>query len=146
MPAYAYLFKSGVVEGPALLAYLDSLGSDTPLDRVDSNQHWRPRGEAMIAEPIQQRRLFAQWCAACHGTAGRGEGAAGVSLVTKPHDPLRRPWAHVSAEADPENERLELARLIKFGLPGTAMAGHEYLTDDAVLSLAVYLQTVRAEK
>jgi hypothetical protein len=40
---------------------------------------------------------------------------------------------------------LALARLIKFGLPATAMAGHEYLDDATVVSLAQYVQALHRD-
>jgi cytochrome c oxidase cbb3-type subunit 2 len=36
---------------------------------------------------------------------------------------------------------LELARLIKFGLPGSPMAGHEALSDSDALGLARVVRT-----
>jgi cytochrome c oxidase cbb3-type subunit 2 len=36
-----------------------------------------------------------------------------------------------------------VARIIKFGLPGTPMAGHEYLRDDEVVSLARHVRTLQ---
>jgi len=146
MPSYAYLFKSSTNEGPALLAYLDSLSGHSLVDRVENTREWRPRSDATIVELPQQRRLFAHWCANCHGAAGRGDGIIGTSLVPKPRDLVASSWVHIAVDADPESERLALACLIKFGLPGTAMAGHEYLNDDAILSLAAYLQTMRTGK
>jgi cytochrome c oxidase cbb3-type subunit 2 len=38
--------------------------------------------------------------------------------------------------ANPADLELTVERIIKFGVPGTAMAGHEYLQDKEVLSLA----------
>jgi cytochrome c oxidase cbb3-type subunit 2 len=35
-----------------------------------------------------------------------------------------------------------LARIIKFGLPGTPMAGHEYLPDGDVAGLAWFVRTL----
>ena len=37
-----------------------------------------------------------------------------------------------------------LARLIKFGLPGSPMAGHETLPDPDILSLAAYVKSLHA--
>jgi len=35
------------------------------------------------------RKLFSQYCAACHGAGGRGDGPAAVSLTKRPEDLTR---------------------------------------------------------
>jgi cytochrome c oxidase cbb3-type subunit 2 len=146
MPSYAHLFEAGRGEGEALLAYLDSLGEDTAIVRWEERQRWLPVPEATVFPAERQQGLFAQWCAGCHGPAGRGDGAVAARLTVKPRNLAADAWHSIPAGADPAAERLGLARLIKFGVPGTVMAGHEYLDDDTVLSLAAYLQTLRAKK
>jgi hypothetical protein len=44
----------------------------------------------------------------------------------------------------PQERELHLARLIKFGVPGTAMAGREYLPDEDVVSLARFVAGLQA--
>jgi cytochrome c oxidase cbb3-type subunit 2 len=122
------------------LAYLDTLGGETIVEHQEAASAWRPVATAQLADNAAQRRLFARWCAGCHGENGRGDGPVATQLVNKPRDLTRDAWRFVPAGAD---EKLALARLIKFGVPGTAMAGREYLPDEAVLSLAAYLQTLR---
>ncbi len=146
MPSYAYLFKSGRSEGGALLAYLDTLGGGQVVERWASNQLWQSLPEKQLFPVDQQRRLFGQWCASCHGAAGLGDGPAAAALANQPRNLVADAWRRIPAGTDLVTERLALARLIKFGVLGTAMAGHEYLDDDTVLSLATYLQTLRAKK
>ena len=139
MPSYAHLFADDGGRGEALLAYLDSLGGEAIVARQEAANAWRPAA-VPITDAAAQRRIFMQWCAGCHGESGRGDGPVAARLANKPRDLTRDAWRFVPAGAD---ETLALARLIKFGVPGTAMAGREYLGDEAVLSLAVYLQTLR---
>ena len=67
-------------------------------------------------------------------------------LTTRPRNLVEDAWRHIPPGSEAAAERLALSRLIKFGVAGTAMAGREYLSDDAILSLVAYLQTLRAKK
>jgi mono/diheme cytochrome c family protein len=44
------------------------------------------------AVPQEARDLFASRCAACHGAAGRGDGAAAASLTPKPRNYTDATW------------------------------------------------------
>ncbi|MDB6165717.1 MAG: hypothetical protein JWQ83_857 [Lacunisphaera sp.] len=145
MPSYARLFAPGHTEGGALLAYLASLGADTFEERSAEMWRWQPAAGAKIFPAEKQHMIFGQWCASCHGADGQGGGPGAIALVNKPRDLVAEAWRFVPAGAGPAAEQLALARVVKFGVPGTAMAGREYLADDAVLSLAAYLQTLRAK-
>jgi cytochrome c oxidase cbb3-type subunit 2 len=140
MPAYGHLFSGGSGDGEALLAYLDSLGADAGPDRWGTARQWRPAARRRAILPDEQARLFAQWCAPCHGDGGRGDGPLATHLLLRPRDLAGEPWRFVPAG---EDEALALARLIKFGAPGTAMAGREYLPDDEIAALAAYVQALR---
>lgn len=133
MPGYAHLFDgTDASDGEALVAYLASLGADTIPARLTAIAAWRPAADA-VADPVRARRLFHQLCTPCHGEAGRGDGPLAARLSVRPPDWPAQGWRHVAAAADVE---LALARIVKFGLPGSPMAGHEYLPDADVLGLA----------
>jgi cytochrome c oxidase cbb3-type subunit 2 len=57
---------------------------------------------------------------------------------------VQRPWRHLPEGLTPQERELHLARLIKFGVPGTAMAGREYLPDEDVVSLARFVAGLQA--
>ena len=61
-------------------------------------------------------------------------------LTNPPRNLVTESWRFQAATADRAREQLALARLIKFGQPGTTMAGREYLTDVEVVALAAYVQ------
>ncbi|MBL9216165.1 MAG: cbb3-type cytochrome c oxidase subunit II [Opitutaceae bacterium] len=145
MPAYAHLFAPGDSRGDALLAYLESLGAGTLVERVEAVAKWQPEAELRMADAARQRRLFVQWCVPCHGPEGRGDGPAAGGLGMRPRD-LTGPRLHISAGLAPAEEWLALARIIKFGIPGTAMAGREYLPDEAITALATYVQGLKEKK
>jgi mono/diheme cytochrome c family protein len=139
MPSYAHLFRPGDERGPALVEYLGSLGADTLAVRLAEVQAWTPPAEA-VADPVRGTALFSQLCVNCHGTEGRGDGRLAARLSVKPPDWTRDPWRHVAGG----DEATALARIIKYGLPGSPMAGHEYLRDGEVVSLARHVADLHA--
>jgi hypothetical protein len=50
---------------------------------------------------------------------------------------------HVAVDATPAQLRMDIARMTKFGLKGTDMAGHEYLPDEQVMAIADYVADQR---
>jgi cytochrome c oxidase cbb3-type subunit 2 len=84
--------------------------------------------------------LFARHCAACHGPDAMGDGKLAPALGKPPANLRRGPFLW-----SPNGPELEtrLARIIKFGVPGTDMPGHETLTDAQVLALARYVLGLR---
>lgn len=129
MPSYAHLFAAGDGRGDDLVAYLASLGAGTEEARSATVAAWRPAAGAVVDER-RGAECFARLCVQCHGKDGRGDGVVAGKLAGRVADLAR-------AGMDRDEERL--ARLIKFGRPGTAMAGHEVLTDEALVSLARYV-------
>jgi cytochrome c oxidase cbb3-type subunit 2 len=143
MPAYGYLFRPGRgPDGEALVAYLGSLGADSRLQWRDEANRWRPTPVATDSLRAPARD-YTEYCAGCHGVSGHGDGSLARRLGTPPRDLVRAGWISFPAAARGETERLALARIIKFGLPGSAMAGHEWLADAEALALAAYVQALR---
>lgn len=142
MPSYRHLFTGEARDGEALLDYLDSLGADAIVERWAGVQQWAPAAVSPRSLE-QQRQLFMQWCAPCHGPGGRGDGPVAARLSVPPRDLVAAPWRLVGKAAGEAAERLALERTIKFGLPGTPMAGREYLSDSDVSALATYVRTLR---
>jgi cytochrome c oxidase cbb3-type subunit 2 len=131
MPDYDYLFADGDPRGEALVAYLGSLGRETLAARVAASATWRPTAAAGAVPDGRSGRLFAELCSGCHGPNGQGDGVLVDELSVRPPDFSRDAWRRAgdgSAEV--------VARIIKFGVPGTPMAGHEYLSDADVVALA----------
>ena len=104
--------------------------------------NWQPVPGAPVP-PGLPARLFQEYCSACHGPAGRGDGPLVPQLARPPRDLTRAAWIFLSRSEPAGAERLVLARIIKFGLNGSEMAGREYLTDAEVVALAAYVQTMR---
>ncbi len=140
MPAYAHLFAGGDGRGDALVAYLGSLGAETREARRAQTAAWMPRAGEELA-PAKAQGLFQRLCTPCHGGTGRGDGPLAGRLSYPPPDWTRVPWRHVLPGPDGDRA-VALARVIKFGLPGLAMAGHEYLPDGDVMGLVSHVQAL----
>ncbi len=134
MPSYGHLFAAGDRRGEALVAYLASLGDGTAGEHWGAAFAWQPAATTDMS-PAEAARLFAQNCVQCHGAEGRGDGPLVARFVVPPPDWTRDPWRRV-----PEGDETGLARVIKFGSPGTAMAGHEAFTDAEILGLARHVK------
>lgn len=135
MPSYAHLFAPGDDRGEALVAYLASLGADTGEARGEDVAHWRPAAGVAVISPHEAGRLFRANCAPCHGVDGRGDGPVAARLQLRPADWRTESWRRI-----PAGDEEALARLIKFGAPGTAMAGHESFADGEIVGLARHVR------
>ncbi|HKV08668.1 MAG TPA: cytochrome c, partial [Thermoanaerobaculia bacterium] len=138
----AHLFAGDGQRGRDLVAYLSGLGTETAVDR------WAITGAEAVPpppappSPARGAALFAQYCTACHGREGRGDGP----LAGKLNDPranLRKP-GFASLKKGPDAEPLDraLARVVRHGLPPTSMPGHEWLTDQQVADLVAFVKTL----
>ena len=106
---------------------------------------WRPTSTPAPAHASRERgaKLFATWCAGCHGEAAQGNGPLAGSLGGS-YTNLRRSGFHaltVGRGAE-EPEKLALARIVRHGLPATSMPGHEWLGDRQVADLVAFLRTL----
>ncbi len=148
MPSYAYLFrgKPGINNrGDDLIAYLSSLKSP------DSAQHlqqvaasWQPSSASnAAANHLNGAALYAHFCATCHAPNGYVRTRWRGSFKTLPPDLATASLRHIPAALNPTQQRLALAKIIKFGVPNTDMAGHEYLPDAQIIALAEEVQAMR---
>lgn len=140
MPSYAYLFAKGDQCGPALVAYLQSLGRTNIVDRYLAAANWEPSPAATAAaEKLDGEALLKQNCFTCHSLNGATRLTWKSAFAKLPPDLKRGPFALVPASAAPVWRRRRIAEIIKFGLPGTDMPGHEYLSDAVIAAMARYL-------
>jgi len=137
MPSYAPLFVNG--RGEDLIAYLQSTG--VGWIRAGNAADWSPAKPADAAQAPTGQRLFADLCTACHGVAGRGDGPLAGGLSKPPVNLVAGPFVWT---AGTEALELRAARVVKFGILGTDMAGHEVLTDAEVQALTQWLLHLRA--
>lgn len=144
MPSYAYLFDGDSARGESLLDYVDGLGIEGYDKWEQYRSGWTPLQSLSSGNGGAGRSLYAQHCAACHGSSGEGNGPAAGELATPPRDLTERgQWRWVQNGND--NMELELARLIKFGRPGTSMPGTEWLSDEELRDVIAFLSTIRKD-
>ncbi len=150
MPSFAPLFRAQPQQGtdtPAtptrgddLIAYLETLH---PTDPAAAAQHraaelaWRP-APTPAATPSHGAALFANECATCHAPTGATRTQWRASFHHLPTNLSTGPYYDLTPSTTP----LQLAQIIKFGIPATDMPGHEYLSDADIASLTLYLQQI----
>ncbi len=147
MPSYAYLFRDDDPRGEALLDYLQSLGEENREQWLQFIASWQPEVSLSGGDPVEGERLYREYCAGCHGARGRGNGPVATQLEPAPRD-LAQPsgWIWVTPNLAGADRRLELARLIKFGRPGTSMAGTEWLEDRDLANLIGFVDELEQNK
>jgi cytochrome c oxidase cbb3-type subunit 2 len=62
-----------------------------------------------------------------------------------PPDLTVGPYLDLQSSTAPAQQMDRLARIAKFGIPGTDMPGHEYLSDQEIASLSLRLTQVIAQ-
>jgi cbb3-type cytochrome oxidase cytochrome c subunit len=138
MPSYAHLFDSG--KGDDLVRYLKESGVSRMASVVERSSKWVPAG---LAGRGDGKALFLRHCAACHGTTGGGQGPLSLEFARGPTNLKEGPFAWTPAGEDLD---LRIARVIKFGIPGSDMPGHEVLRDEDVLDLKDHVLSLRGKK
>jgi cytochrome c oxidase cbb3-type subunit 2 len=86
--------------------------------------------------------LFEHLCATCHDAGGEVRFYGGLNKL--PPDLTTTAWSHVPNNASRQQVELQLMRIIKYGVPETNMAGHEYLNDAQLRALADYVLSRRS--
>lgn len=142
MPSYAHLFSGDGRRGRDLVSYVASLGEP------DGAERWELTARGRIDPPAppsaaRGATLFATYCAVCHGNGGRGDGRY-AKQIGDPYLNLSKPGFH-SVPPDALEEPA-LARIVRYGLPPTAMPGHEWLADQQIADLVAYVLTLPARE
>lgn len=140
MPSYAHLFRDGDTRGDSLVMYLSSLGAAMQADRIEEIRAWSPSGVHTPPSADRGQLTFERYCFVCHGKAGKADGPL-ASIFNQPGmDLTKGPFMHVTAGLAPRDESVALARVVKFGIPGLNMPGHEYFTDRDIVDVVAYVR------
>jgi cbb3-type cytochrome oxidase cytochrome c subunit len=133
MPSFAFLFEDA--RGNDLVAYLCSLHGSGEQEQLKREAAWSPAASASgSTSPRDGQLVYEQHCATCHDAKG----------ATRTH--WMTAWRRVPetlAElraSDVNHSSSESARIVKFGIPGTDMPGHEYLSDHQIASVVLWLR------
>jgi len=142
MPSYAHLFNAGESKGENLIDFLMDQGLKNYSERFDEIQGWFLKDLELSANQAKEgQRLFLEHCSTCHGYSGLGDGPMSRQWMRAPANLVQGPFPY-TGQGDREQT---LARIVKFGIPGTDMPGHETLEDAEVLGLVNYLIELRAQ-
>lgn len=143
MPAYAHLF--GDDRGDALLAYVETLGATNLEARLKIQSAWHLSGQT-TGDNLDGAQLVQEFCLTCHSATGAARQAWGKSFKRLPPAFASGPFAYAPATVNAEWRRTRIAEIIKFGLPGTDMPGHEYLSDVEISAMAGHIVSLAEPK
>jgi cytochrome c oxidase cbb3-type subunit 2 len=138
MPSFSILFRDR--RGDDLVAYLSSLHGANAQQHIAQESHWQPSDTALReADSSDGQRLYGRYCATCHTPNGRTLEAWQSSFRNIPTDLTRNPLQAVPASASRQEQLIHLAKITKFGIPATDMPGHEYLPDQQIASISLWV-------
>ncbi len=143
MPSYSYLFGDG--RGDDLLAYISSLQANEISGHRLAEKEWQPSLASVAQANVKDgKRFFSAYCATCHTTDGQTRQAWKSSFKRLPPNFATGPFLYILDSDSPEQRLRHFAQIVKFGLPGTDMPGHEYLSDKEIASLSLWLEQTTA--
>jgi cytochrome c oxidase cbb3-type subunit 2 len=138
MPSYAFLFRDG--RGDDLVAYLAGLRGPGVQQHVTDEESWYPsQADVHEANAAQGAQLYARFCASCHSADGRTLLHWKSAFKRLPPNLATGPFIYLPPASMPQERFERIAQITRFGLPGTDMPGHEYLTGRQVASISVWL-------
>jgi cytochrome c oxidase cbb3-type subunit 2 len=138
MPSFAFLFND--TRGNDLVAYLATLGTTDATKHIAAEQAWHlPAAAIASVNPADGPRLYNRYCATCHNADGRTRLRWQSQFIESPAI-LKAGVLQRSQTSGSDSAHLDhLAQIIKFGIPNSDMAGHEYLSDHDIASLSLWL-------
>ena len=88
------------------------------------------------AKQIDGQRLFDEYCATCHEPEGKVRQEWRSSFRKLPPNLAVNSMADMHGSEGFDRRRDLISKIVKFGIPGTDMAGHEYLPDLQIEAIA----------
>jgi cbb3-type cytochrome c oxidase subunit II len=144
MPSYAYLFLDR--RGNDLLTYIESLQGSGTAEHLAAERGWHLPASAMAAANAGEgERLFQRHCATCHSADGQTRLIWQANFKRLPPDLRVGPFFYLPPYGPTEQRMDRLAQIVKFGVAGTDMAGHEYLPDNEIASISLWLSQSNAQ-
>jgi len=142
MPSYAFLFRDG--RGHDLVAYLESLKGTGTEQHLLAERVWHlPSSAVAAASAGDGERIFQRHCATCHSAGGSTRWQ--MNFKRLPPDLTVGPYLDLQSTIAPAQQMDRLAHIAKYGIPGTDMPGHEYLSDEEIASLSLRLTQIIAQ-
>jgi cbb3-type cytochrome c oxidase subunit II len=138
MPSYAFLFRDE--RGNDLVAYLANLHGPAAQQHIADEHQWHLPADALATATLADGpQLYNRYCATCHNGDGRTRLKWQSEFMESPAI-LYSGAMQIDGSATLRSARIDhLAQIIKFGIPNSDMAGHEYLPDGDIASLSSWL-------
>jgi len=147
MPQYSYLFRDG--RGDALIAYVANLRTPQSAEHLRHiMSEWKPAPVAPANPNLAVgARLFGHYCATCHHLSGRARTRWSSSFDRLPPDLGTDKLLYVpGSDAGVDIQKAKIAQIIKFGLLGTDMPGHEYLPDVDIEAIEAFVNALQNKR
>ncbi len=136
MPSFGFLFRDE--RGDDLVAYLESLHTEGTAQHLAEENLWQPFAKSVAeADAKLGGQLFQVYCATCHDAGGPTRWQAHFRRL--PPDLTVGPYFCLPFSGPPAQRTNRIAQIAKFGIPGTDMPGHEYLSDAVIASISLWL-------
>jgi len=137
MASYGFLFRDQ--RGSDLVVYLESLHGPDTAAHIAEQEAWQPAPQEVAgASATEGEELYRRDCATCHSDNGKTRIAWIRDFKRAPIDLMKGPYLYLSPGSG-EQRWMQLVRITKFGIAGTDMAGHEYLSDRNISSITLWL-------
>lgn len=138
MPSYAFLFRDQ--RGDDLVAYLARLKSPDNGEHASLEKAWRPSETAWTqANSTEGKQLYRRYCSTCHDSAGNTRHTWQMSFAHPPSEFAHGPYRIIDIGVPADQQLINIARIVKFGVPENEMPGHEYLSDRQIASISLWL-------
>lgn len=138
MPSFAFLFRDE--RGDDLLAYLESLKGGDTAAHLKAEQAWHlPAAAQAVVNAEQGAALFQTYCGTCHNGDGRTRSVWRASFKRLPTNFAGGRLFDLPSSDSGEQRMNRIAQITKFGIAGTDMPGHEYLPDEEIASISLWL-------
>jgi cytochrome c oxidase cbb3-type subunit 2 len=142
MPPFGFLFNDE--RGDDLVSYLASLHTGDLQAHIAQQQSWRPSAAALTrANPAEAAAVYRTFCSTCHDADGPIRQKWAASFSRLPADLKNGSFRYVP-DGDANARALRIAQIAKFGIAGTDMPGHEYLSDEQIASVSQWLANASA--
>jgi cytochrome c oxidase cbb3-type subunit 2 len=144
MPSYGFLFRDG--RGDDLVAYLESLRVGDTERHIAEEKTWHPSAAATAqANVADGERLYRSDCSNCHSDDGPVRREWLSSFKRPPSDLVHGPYLDPPTSDSAAQRLIRLEQISRFGIPGTDMPGHEYLSDRDIASISLWLSHAIAQ-
>lgn len=138
MPSFGFLFRDP--RGGDLVAYLESLHGAGAQQHIAEENHWKPAEAALYkADAAHGQQLYLRFCATCHSPEGRTRSAWQSDFKRVPTNLVNGPFHDLPTSGNEQDQLIRLEQIAKFGIPGTDMPGHEYLSDNEIASVSLWV-------